>query len=268
LAPPAATKPNPPPPPPGGCGGPTGGATVNRLPRHLSVSSVQLYARCPAQWRRRYLDGIADPPSPPMAFGGVLARALEALHRGRDGDLALAVEHAKAAAELRERGAALRPSAEYGLQLLRLYREHGVYAGTPERRFLLKLPGRPEVPPIMGYLDLECEREVIEFKTSYGRWTQARVDAEFQAAVYGWAFHQLNRRRPECVRYVVLSTRTPGLETFETRPNGTDLLLFEYAAAATWQGIRDGRFDGCGKCRLCAPEDEQSGAELVFGGVK
>ena len=67
---------------------------MHRLPDHLSVSSSQLYRRCPAQWKRRYLDGIIDLSSPAMAFGKAFAIALEAHHRGDDGDVAFARAHA------------------------------------------------------------------------------------------------------------------------------------------------------------------------------
>ena len=50
------------------------------LPRHLSVSSVELYARCPAQWKRRYVDRVIDPPNRAMAWGTAFHKALEAVH--------------------------------------------------------------------------------------------------------------------------------------------------------------------------------------------
>lgn len=231
-----------------------------RLPRHLSVSSVQLYARCPLAWRRRYVDGIAEPPSPPMSFGAAFAKAMEAQHRGEDADTVFVRAHAAS-------GNAY-PGAEHGLRLLDLYRERFNLTGEAEQKFSLYLPDRRQVPvPILGFMDLECADEVVEFKTSRNPWTQARADAEYQSAVYGWAFHQRHKRKPKHVRYLVFSTQAIAVQEIITQPSGGDLRLFELAAIVTWRGLKSRAFDGCGKCQTCRP----AAPEAVFstgGGVR
>lgn len=221
-----------------------------RLPRHLSVSSVQLFARCPLAWHRRYLLGISDPPTPAMSFGRAFALAMEAHHRGQDADTAFVRAHAEAKNA--------HPGAEHGLKLLDLYRDNFDFRGEPEVKFLLYLPDRKQVPvPIMGYMDLEREDEVIEFKTSRNPWTQARADAEYQSAVYGWAYQRRHRKRVQSVRYLVFSTRTEDVQEIVTHPTGSDLRLFELAAAVTWKQASAGEFSGCGKCEVCRPPDTQ-----------
>ena len=232
-------------------------APAPRLPRHLSVSAVQLYARCPLVWKRRYVDGVAEPPSPPMSFGLAFAKAMEAQHRGQDADTVFARAHAAT-------GNA-HPGAEHGLRLLELYRERFNFTGTPEQKFSLYLPQREQVPvPILGFMDLEREEEVVEFKTSRNPWTQAKADAEYQSAVYGWAFHQRHQRRPHHVRYLVFSTRTIDVQEILTYPTGSDLRLFELAAIVTWKGIKNGAFEPCGRCDVCAPRD--AGLTFRVGG--
>jgi len=232
------------------------------LPAHLSVSSIQTYARCPAQWHRRYVLKIQDPPTAPMAFGKAFATALEALHKHQDAEAAWVQAHAAALP-------GIHPSAEFGLTLLRLYRERGVIAGVPEQRFRLKLPDR-SLPPLLGFMDLMTPRGVVEVKTSAARWDQTRCDAELQAAAYAWAFGELNKRPAEHVRYLVFSTRTPSLTEILTYPGANELRLFELAAIAAWDGITGGRFDGCGRCALCKPAAAYDGPTLEFktGGEK
>jgi hypothetical protein len=223
---------------------------MTALPKYLSVSSVQLYARCPAQWYRRYVEKVADVKTPPMAFGSAFALALEAHHRGQDGDTVFAREHA-------EQGMPM-PGAEHGLRLLGLYRERFNFTGTPEQKFSLYLPDRRHVPvPILGFMDLETDEEVIEFKTARRPWTQARADAEFQSAVYGWAFRQRRRRPVSCVRYLVFSTRTVDVQEIVTVPTVSDLRLFELAAGVMWRGINMGIFEGCGRCPVCRPLSDE-----------
>ena len=226
------------------------GATMS-LPRHLSVSSVQLFARCPVQWKRRYVDGLAEPPSPPMSFGKAFALALEAHHRGRDADTAFVRAHAETKNA--------NPGAEHGLRLLDLYRERFNFDGEPEAKFSLYLPDREQVPvPILGFMDLEREDEVVEFKTSRNPWTQARADSEYQSAVYGWAFQRRHRKRVNAVRYLVFSTRTVDVQEIVTHPTGSDLRLFELAAVVAWKNIASRQYDGCGKCTVCTPREGES----------
>lgn len=219
-------------------------------PKHLSVSSVQLFARCPLAWKRRYVQRIAEPASPAMSFGKAFALAMEAHHRGQDADVAFVRAHA----ETRNAN----PGAEHGLRLLETYRERYSLSGEPEQKFSLYLPDSERVPvPILGYMDLECDAEVVEFKTSRNPWTQARADAEYQSAVYGWAFQRRHRKRPDGVRYLIFSTRTVDVQEIMTRPTGNDLRLFELSAGVAWKSIKAGAFDGCGKCEICAPRGEQ-----------
>jgi hypothetical protein len=74
--------------------------------------------------------------------------------------------------------------------------------------------------------------------------------------VYGWAFHRRHSRRPDCVRYLVFSTRSVDVQEIVTRPTGSDLRLFELAAIVTWKGIKNGAFDGCGRCDVCRPKGD------------
>jgi hypothetical protein len=227
-----------------------------RLPRHLSVSSVQAYARCPLAWRRRYVDKVVVPPTPPMSFGAAFAKAMESQHKGEDADTTFARAHAAAKNA--------HPGAEHGLRLLELYRERFNFSGVPEQKFSLYLPDRKQVPvPVLGFMDLECDNEVVEFKTSRNPWTQAKADAEYQSAVYGWAFLQRHQRRPHGVRYLIFSTRTVDVQEIVTHPTGSDLKLFELAATVTWKGIVNRQFDGCGKCTVCRPQDDAEGWQMT-----
>lgn len=220
-------------------------------PRCLSVSQVDLYTRCPAAWQRRYVQRIHDPSSGAMLFGTVMAKALEALHRGDDGEVTFIREYAT---QITGQGVTDAASLGHGLALLAEYRRYGIGVGTPEQKFELHLPNRDAVPvPILGYLDLMADDAVWEFKTSRATWDQGRVDASMQAHVYRWAFTQLRGRKPDCVRFIVLNTRRVELTELTTYPSGGDLALFELQAAAVWRGIRDQQFaPKCKQCPACA----------------
>jgi hypothetical protein len=219
-------------------------------PRVLSHSAVELYGRCPAAYRQRYVLGVVSPPTPLMVFGRCFSTALEALHRGGDGEVAWvrAYSAAQAIGEL-PLGS---PTIEHGLRLLALYHARGVGVGTPEWKFEVHLPNRDAVPvPILGYLDLATDDEVWEFKTTSARWDQGRVDGSPQAALYRYAYQRVTGRKPQCVRFLVFSTRRVELSEFCAYPAGPELRLFELKAAAVWRAVSEGRFPATCKRADC-----------------
>lgn len=229
------------------------------MPRALSYSSVDLYTRCPASWKRRYIEGVIDPPTPAMAFGRCFAKALEIMHRGGDGDLAFVVEYRKAAQEFEAIGQTMPPRQQHGLALLDLYRRRGLEPGEPEWKFQVWLPNREAVPvPLIGYLDVAGPERIAEFKTTGAKWDQGRVDASPQAALYRYGYQQVLGRKPQEVRFLVFSTRSPTLEEFSAYPSGGELYAFELQAAAVWRGIRRNEFPAqCKECAACLEQGIQ-----------
>jgi hypothetical protein len=188
-----------------------------------------------------------------MVFGRCFSTALEALHRGQDGEVAWVKSYAtaQAAGELPPGS----PSIEHGLALLGLYTARGIGQGEPEWRFELRLPDRERIPvPIVGYCDLVTDTEIMEAKTTSRNWSQGDVDGAMQAAIYYYAYLQAFGRKPRCVRYLIFSTRRVEMKELLAYPSGDAVRLFELRAAATWRGIRDGVFPAickkpwCGAC--------------------
>lgn len=230
------------------------GIVANWTPRMLSYSAVDLYCRCPAAYHRRYVAKVVDPPSAAMAFGRVMAKALEALHRGDDAELTLMQEYTN---QIQQHGIVSAPVLTHGLALLRAYCQLGVPSGAPEQKFTVYLPDRDAVPvEILGYMDLATPTEILEFKCSGAKWDQGKVDSSMQAALYRYAYLKLFGRKPECVRFIILNTRRVEVTELRAYPAGPELRFFEMQAAATWRGIRDGRFEP--KCKQC-PACEAAG---------
>lgn len=233
------------------------------LPRHLSVSSVALYARCPAQWKQRYVDRLVVPTSPSQATGVAFHKALEAEHLGHDSERAWIVAANGVEAALASSGQSMTMSKSDGLELLNRYRERGLggMRGHPERKFALPFPSRNIPVPLLGFIDLVLpdEREYWDWKTTGGTsWTQAKVDLEPQKEAYGWAYQQLHRHRAERARWIIFNTRTLTIDVYETVPSPDGFRLFERQAEAVWRGIVEQRYDGCGTCKeLCDPPTEK-----------
>lgn len=232
-------------------------------PKHLSVSAVELYAKCPAQYRLRYVDKTPLPQTVAMAWGTAFHRALEAGHNGEDAELAWLQSWNDMRAELAARGETLAPNKTHGLTLLDTYMERGLMRpGKPELKFSLSLPSGNVPVPILGFIDAVLDDEMREYKTSRGGWwTEEKAQLAYQTHVYGWAHQRLFSRRVP-MRYVIFGTRAPSVTEYLVRPDPDILRIFDRQAQAVWQGIVEGRFDGCGECKeVCKPRFEiQSGS--------
>lgn len=231
-------------------------------PGYLSVSSIALFTRCPAQFRQRYVEKLVTPTTAPQATGIAFHKALEVEHRGGDSERAWIVAYNAAEAALSASGQSLTMSKSAGLTLLNVFRDRGLggVKGEPERKFVLSFPSRSIPVPLLGYIDLSVpnERHYRDYKTTGGTtWTHEKVRGEPQVHAYGWAYQQLYRHRPDRALWVVFNTQALTVDEYEAVPSPDGFRLFEMQAEATWQGIVDGRYDGCNVCELCKPPAEK-----------
>ncbi len=242
------------------------------IPRHLSVSSVELYAKCPAQWKQRYIDRI-DRQTVPMAWGSAFHKALEAGHNGQSAEAAWLKAWDAGRLDADARGEKFAPNKTHGLLLLEEYERRGLMVECPsEVKFLLPFPSGKIVHPktrkpvpLLGFIDATPPSETREYKTSAGRWwTETKAQLAHQTHVYGWARQRtMSNRRP--MRYVIFGTRVPTITEYVVEPSPDGFRLFERQAEAVWQGIVGQRYDGCGMCKeLCAPpaESEANGSSF------
>lgn len=230
------------------------------LPRHLSVSSVELYAKCPAQWKQRYVDRI-DVPSVAMAWGSAFHKALETGHGGGDAEAAWLKAWNTARDEAVARGQTFTPSKSHGLLLLDEFIRRGLMVPCPaEVKFRLPFPNGRIPVPLLGYVDAFTPDESREYKTTKGGWwSETKAQLASQTHVYGWVRQRtLRDRRP--MRYVIFNTRTPVLTEYLVEPSPDGFRVFEQLAEKVWEGIAAGCYDGCGSCDVCAPTDAAAGS--------
>jgi hypothetical protein len=232
------------------------------LPRHLSVSSVELYARCAAQWKRRYVDRIIDPPNRAMAWGTAFHKALEAVHTADpDADYELTWLRTWNAMQA-EMGRDFWPNKSYGLDLLEQFHARGLAVKCPaEVKFSLPFPGGAIPVPLLGYIDATPPDDTREYKTTKGGWwNETRAQMSHQAHVYGWVRQRTrNHRRP--VRFVIFGTRVPTITEYIVEPSPDGFRVFEQLAEGVWKGISEARYDGCGDCFVCTPGSTKVAAD-------
>ena len=51
--------------------------------RRLSQTQISTFQACPQRWKLRYVDGLKEPPRPPLTFGSAVHSGLETFYRNR-----------------------------------------------------------------------------------------------------------------------------------------------------------------------------------------
>lgn len=233
-------------------------------PNHISVSAIQLYVKCPAQFRQRYVDRLVSPNNPPQAFGKAFHSALEAEHKGENSERALVAAWNIRESELAAGGQMMHPDKVHALALLDEYKRRGLggLMGAPELKFRLPFPSAKIPVPVTGYIDLPIpeRRRFREFKTTSGSsWTYEKIASEHQLHVYGWAQQRTYHQRVQVAEYVIFGTKEPTVEVIEAVPSPDGFRLFEIVAEKVWTAVNAGKFDGCGECKeLCKPPVERA----------
>lgn len=170
------------------------------LPGHLSASQITMLARCPEQFRRRYILGEKARPYAAMVLGAAdhYAMELNFIEKIRTGaDLSLddvgfayaegferEVDQHGGASEIEWDGA---PTKEFdkGLELVKLYRRVIAPKVQPiavESEFRVSVPQVPV--PVLGYIDVETETHSIERKTTKQAAKAAKPEWTVQGILY------------------------------------------------------------------------------------
>jgi hypothetical protein len=225
---------------------------------YLSVSSLNLFERCPESWRRKYIEHQYEPPSGKMLLGGA-AGAAEAQHYGlqieRGEGLVIEDVLDEFSAQLDDRASreevdwqGEQPGAlkDSGVGALRIYHAAIAPTVTPvsvEREFSLSWEGAPFT--LTGYLDLEDSGgAVCDLKMSKQRWSEDKARAELQPTVYLAARRAEGNPAPEFQYHTMIRTAQPKAEVVPTirTERQLDLLttrIFSIAREIEWRWLND-----------------------------
>lgn len=178
---------------------------------YLSPSRLSTYDWCPAQYERRYVRRLAEPPTPERLFGTAVHAGLEAHFLGHANPLGVYLERwSEAQDEIAAYDAGLLPWGSglrsRGLDLIDQVRALEL-EGVPEARMLMVQPG--VALPFFGWIDLVTPGHVYDFKTTRLGWTQKKADeARWQPALYS-AQYRVHKGFLPRFSFVVLP-RVPG----------------------------------------------------------
>lgn len=189
-------------------------ACGGELPTHISFSQLDLMIRCPEAWRQRYLVGTRGPATTALAVGSGVHAGIAAMYDLlRDKPTAskralvdTAEEHAiHTIAGIETTRDADDPNPTT-ISLLNTYVEQRPTHIRPvetEKRIEVVLPDSDI--PLIGYVDVEAEHQLVEVKTSSRKVSSPTGAWRVQAWLYQAAI-------PKPVEWhVLVKTKTPTL---------------------------------------------------------
>jgi hypothetical protein len=224
----------------------------------LSVSSLNLFSRCPSAWARRYLLHEIEPPSGRMVLGSAAGAAL-AQHFGRIIETGVGLSTEELLDEFAsgwdgrcgreeviwgtDSAGALKDSGAAALALYHTTIAPGVIPSTVEREFHMTWPDAPFA--LVGFIDLETvDGAVVDFKLGAQRMTADKAAAELQPTVYlaarraegnpatGFEYHAMARTRKPSAEIVPAPRTERQLDLLTHR-------VFSIARSMEWRWLND-----------------------------
>jgi hypothetical protein len=201
------------------------------LPGKLSPTQLAMFARCPEQFRRRYVLREKERPGSALVWGSAdhyaheqnFTQKIESRRDISPSDLSLAFAEGFDVAVEKNGGAKEimwgddKPGdlKDAGVQVALTYHDQVSPSVQPvdvEREINLELPGVPV--PVIGYVDVETDDVGIERKTAKSKPQRGEIPAKWiwQRIVYPLALGK------PLAYHVATKTKTPAVYTPETDP--------------------------------------------------
>ena len=229
--------------------------------RVFSVSQIQSYLGCPLKYRFQYIDQIPRPWRPAaLVFGSSVHAAVEWFHKERLVDRTPSSEEVLRIFDADWFAQTLEPVVFQGNEtkedlqakgraMLRLYveEEHPADPVAVEQSFELELAD-PETGEVLavrlrGIIDLVEDGDVlVELKTAARALPPGDLERHLQLSTYALVYLLLHRVVPKLRLDMLLKTKEPRLERFETTRTPADLAWTARLIEQTARAIEAGHF--------------------------
>jgi len=219
------------------------GLEKNTALEYVSASRLKLWLRCPAAYKRRYVDGIITPSNPKLFLGKEVHRALEFYYRHHRRGVKVypdyVAEHIRqtwshevdeecVTFETAEQEQELQDQA---IGLVQAYlgqvREHESMTLLVEERFEAPLidprTGEDLGISLVGIVDLVSDEGegpcIVDFKTAARSSSQVNVIHELQMSCYSYLFREACGLKEAGLQIrSLIKTKTPKIETQQFEP--------------------------------------------------
>lgn len=149
--------------------------------KEFSFSRLQLYEQCPQRFYYKYVLGLDEPITKPLALGKAVHKAIELIIKGIDKEEA--IKEGMKECDFHN---------EVSIDEVRQLVENAPFQklkGQTELYFRLPLFNEENSPVLQGYIDLVDGNKIVDFKTN--RIAYNILD-NYQIALYSWAISKIN----------------------------------------------------------------------------
>lgn len=225
------------------------------LPKdYISVSQINMYLRCPAQYYFRYVQGMIIPPKSALTKGKAVHKGQEVNYKQKidtHEDIKLTDLQEVVSTEFET----LAPETEWmpeedpgkikdeTISLASLYHTEIAPTVQPmlvEEEILIDIPGGK----LKGYIDLVDMQEYIrDTKTASRTPSQDVISKSLQLSAYALAYRkEMNREENGVKLDYLVNTKTPKVVTLEGKRTEQDLQRFVSIATRVMDAIQKGVF--------------------------
>lgn len=169
-----------------------------------SFSRLNLYQTCPYRFRRKYIDGVEEPVTKPLALGKGVHKAIEAVIQGKRVDQAVLEGWVEAG---------FHPEVT-SKEIKHLLKNAPIQPGMGKTEVYFRLPlsDAPSAPELRGYIDLLAGSSLVDWKTN---WKTYDVRDTHQLGLYAWAVQQLKGIQSVEGRLYFLRFKRESKQTFK-----------------------------------------------------
>jgi putative RecB family exonuclease len=211
--------------------------TELKMGKHLSVTQLKMYLRCPLQYKFRYIDELKIPPSSEITLGKSIHTTLEENYKQKINTRQnLSLEYiTDVFSDIWERSIKdtffsedEKPGKikDEGIKLVKTYHENiapNIQPAYVEREFNLPLAGLDYT--LKGFIDLIDEHGVIiDHKTTKRLMQENVVVNDLQLTAYAFAYRLLEKRQEKGLRFdVMVRTKQPKIQQITTTRSEHDI---------------------------------------------
>lgn len=242
--------------------------------KHISVTQIKMYLRCPLQYKFRYMDGLKIPPVSAITLGKSIHSTLETnysqkiqskedLPNEQMTSLFSDLWESQAKGTEFEKDEKPGKIKDEGINIIHLYHEQVSPTIIPkyvEKDFELSFDNVDYT--LKGVIDLVDDQEVlIDHKTTKRSMCQEDVMADLQLTCYALAYRLIFGAQEKELRFdVMVRNKMPKIQKIATSRTQEDINRFLKILAYVSRAIRSGIFypnknfmcSACGYSGLCA----------------
>lgn len=243
------------------------------MSRHLSVTQLKMYLRCPLQYKFRYIDGLKIPPVSALTLGKSIHSALEInysqkiktkedLSVNQVKDLFSDLWEADVKETLFEEGEKPGQVKDEGIGLITTYHKQvspTIQPKVVEKEFELSFQNVDYT--LKGKLDLVDNQDIIiDHKTTKRSMQEENINTDLQLTCYSLAYRHALGLQEKALRFdVMVRTKNPKIQQISTQRTQEDidrfLKILAYVSTAIQKSIfypNENYFCGvCGYRDLC-----------------